>query len=93
MSVGELMVYLPSLVLSSVLAILGVFITGLAFLLSLMRGQIGVQEKANKDMEMLKSKKKSKHFFVFFRFGSGLILSLKYQNILEYSTYYCVSKK
>ena len=64
MSVGELMVYLPSLVLSSVLAVLGVFITGLAFLLSLMRGQIGTQEKANKEMEMLKSKKKSKHFFI-----------------------------
>ena len=59
LSGGELMVYIPSLGISSVLFILGILISILAFLLRLMRGQLGGEEKTNKEMEILKSKKKS----------------------------------
>jgi hypothetical protein len=60
MGPGELAVHLAGLVIWMVSLLLGAGLSLLLFLLRLMRGQLGKEEVTNKEMEVLRSKKKSK---------------------------------
>jgi hypothetical protein len=57
---GELVVELIGLLIWLVSLLLTASLAILLFLLRLMRGQLGKEEVANKEMEVLRSKKKSK---------------------------------
>jgi hypothetical protein len=60
MGPGELAVHLAGLLIWMVSLLLGAGLSLLLFLLRLMRGQLGKEEVTNKEMEVLRSKKKSK---------------------------------
>jgi hypothetical protein len=60
MGPGELAVHLADLLIWVVSLLLGAGLSLLLFLLRLMRGQLGKEEVTNKEMEVLRSKKKSK---------------------------------
>jgi len=60
MGPGELAVHLAGLLIWVVSLLLGAGLSLLLFLLRLMRGQLGKEEVTNKEMEVLRSKKKSK---------------------------------
>ena len=62
---GELVVHLAGLLIWLVSLLLSAGLSVLFFLLRLMRGQLGKEEADNKEMEVLRSKKKSKWIVVF----------------------------
>ena len=67
---GELVVHLAGLLIWLVSLLLSAGLSVLFFLLRLMRGQLGKEEADNKEMEVLRSKKKSK-WIVFLNFVSS----------------------
>jgi hypothetical protein len=60
LSPGELAIHLSGLLLWLISLLLAAGLAVLLFLLRLMRGQLGREEATNKEVEVLRSKKKSK---------------------------------
>ena len=66
MSTPELVIYLLTLVFWIVCYVGGLVLSILGFFLTLMRGSLGQEDQAAKEMEMMRSKKKSKDFIQFY---------------------------